>query len=307
MASLEMWIFFSIGIIFASLAIDKCATSDCGTISIKRASLILSLWVCLALIFGMGIYYYIGSKKALKFLMGYSMELLLSVDNVLLFIVIFRNLSIPNKQQYNILFVGILAAIIMRLLIIVLLTKAIAAFHWVSYLLAVLLIFTGIKMWPSKQRRSDKKEVKNNRLINFLSRIMPISDKLDGNKLMIREGGKLYCTRIAIAIILIMQTDLLFAMDSIPAIIAITKDNFIIFSSNLFALLGLRSLFFVVHHITRRIAFLNYALSLLLIFMGAKIGMKIAGISIPIGVMAITTILIVFVSYLIWKDEKVEH
>ena len=235
--------------------------------SMKEALGWTVVWVCLAILFGLFIWYERGSNKALEFYTGYVVEEALSVDNVFVFIVIFSFFSVPKHAQHKVLFWGILGAIIFRATFIVAGAALISQFHWILYLLGAFLVFTAIKLAVQKETEVHPE---HNPLIRFARKILPVTKDYEGEKFLVRQKGKRYMTPLLLVLLMIESTDIAFATDSIPAIFAITQDTFIIYTSNIFAILGLRSLYFVVAGFMKQFKYLKYGLSLVLGFIGIK-------------------------------------
>ncbi|OGQ56100.1 MAG: tellurium resistance protein TerC [Deltaproteobacteria bacterium RIFCSPLOWO2_02_FULL_53_8] len=237
-------------------------------VKVKEALAWSGVWVCLALLFNLGIYFWRGQEIAVQFFTGYVIEKSLSIDNIFVFLQVFAYFSVPAKYQHKILFWGVLGAIIMRAIFIGAGVALITQFHWVIYVFGAFLIFTGAKMVFSK----DKEEVhpEKNLLIKLLRRLMPISNNYDDGRFFVRKDGVLMATSLMVVLMVIETTDVIFAVDSIPAILAITTDSFIVFSSNLFAIMGLRSLFFALAGVIKRFHYIHYGLAAILAFVGAK-------------------------------------
>lgn len=236
-------------------------------VSIKAALTWTAVWITIAMVFNTGIYYFLGKEKALEFLTGYVIEKSLSIDNIFVFIMVFGYFNIPPKYQHKILFYGILGALVMRAIFIFAGVALITKFHWIIYIFGAFLIFTGIKMLVQDE---EQLEPDKNPLVRLFKKIMPVTEKLHDANFFVRIANKNYATPLFIVLLLIEFTDLIFAVDSIPAILAITKDPFIVFTSNVFAILGLRSLYFALAGITKYFRFLKYGLSLVLVFVGVK-------------------------------------
>lgn len=236
-------------------------------ISIKAALGWSLVWISIALLFNAGIYYFLGKQKALEFLTGYVIEKSLSIDNIFVFIMVFGYFNIPSKYQHKVLFWGILGALFMRAIFIFAGVALITKFHWIIYIFGAFLIFTGIKMLiqDDKPLEPDK-----NSLVRLFKKFMPVTNELQAENFFVRIANKNHATPLFIVLLLIEFTDLIFAVDSIPAVLAITNNTFIVFTSNVFAILGLRSLYFALAGITQYFRFLKYGLSLILVFVGVK-------------------------------------
>lgn len=236
-------------------------------VSLKEALTWTFVWVLLALSFNAIIYYWRGSQQALEFFTGYLIEKALSVDNIFVFIMIFTYFQIPSKYQHKILFWGILGALIMRVIFIFAGVALIEKFHFTIYIFGALLIYTGIKMF---NHNNAKIEPDKNPVIRFFKKFMPVTHQLHEDKFFVRIDGTRFATPLFLVLILIETTDLIFAVDSIPAILAITQDQFIVYTSNVFAILGLRSLYFALAGVVHRFWLLSYGLAVVLVFVGIK-------------------------------------
>jgi tellurite resistance protein TerC len=233
----------------------------------------------LALLFNLGVYYWRGAETALEFFTGYLIEKSLSVDNIFVFILIFSYFSVPAQYQHKVLFWGIIGALIMRAILIAVGATLIAKFHWIIYVFGGFLIFTGVKM--ALQKNTDIHPEKNP-LVKLFKRFMPVTNEYRGEKFFIKEKGRRFATPLFIVLLIVEATDLVFAVDSIPAIFAITKDPFIVYTSNVFAILGLRSLYFALAGIMGYFHYLKIGLAMVLVFVGAKM-MLVDIYKIPIG------------------------
>jgi tellurite resistance protein TerC len=236
-------------------------------VSVKEALTWTFVWVFLAMVFNAIILYWKGQQQALEFFTGYLVEKALSIDNIFVFIMIFTYFQIPSKYQHKVLFWGILGALIMRVIFIFAGVALIEKFHFTIYLFGALLIYTGYKMFYHNNATI---EPDKNPAIKFFKRFMPVTPGLHGDKFFVKLSGKQFATPLFLVLILIETTDLIFAVDSIPAILAITQDQFIVYTSNVFAILGLRSLYFALAGVVHRFWLLSYGLAVVLIFVGIK-------------------------------------
>ncbi len=225
------------------------------------------VWVSLALAFNVLVYFWHGKTAALEFLAGYVVELSLSVDNVFVFILIFTYFRVPPAYHHRVLFWGILGAVVMRAIFIFAGIAILERFHWVIYVFGAFLVYTGIKMAIPK-----KEEIHpdNNPVIRIFRRIFPVTPGYREERFFVRENGRLFATPLAVVLLVVESTDLVFATDSIPAILAITHDAFIVFTSNIFAILGLRSFYFALSGVMQMFRFLSYGLAAVLVFIGVK-------------------------------------
>lgn len=236
-------------------------------VSIKEALTWTSVWVILALAFNVILYYWKGQQQALEFFTGYLVEKALSVDNIFVFIMIFTFFQIPARNQHKVLFWGIIGALVMRVIFIFAGVALIEKFHFTIYIFGLLLLYTGYKMFFHNNVKIDPDK---NPAIKFFKRIFPVTPNLHNDSFFVKIEGKRYATPLFLVLILIETTDLIFAVDSIPAILAITQDQFIVYTSNVFAILGLRSLYFALVGVVSRFWLLSYALAIVLVFVGVK-------------------------------------
>jgi tellurite resistance protein TerC len=267
------WIGFHI-LIFAMLAIDLGVFHrKSHAVAIKESLIWSAVWISLALLFNLGIYFLMGKVQALEFLTGYLIEKSLSVDNIFVFVLIFAYFNIEQKYQHKILFWGIIGALIMRIGLILLGVELMNRFHWVIYVFGAILIITGLKMALQGEKKINPEK---NLILRLLKRLIPISQSDSGNRFFVRVNGKLMATSLFAVLIIIETTDLIFALDSIPAILAITNNTFIVYTSNVMAILGLRALYFALAGVIHKFHYLSYGLSAILIFVGVK--MSLTGI-----------------------------
>lgn len=271
-----LWIIFSL-VIGVSLAIDLGVFSrfrrkkDQPLHEIPPLKLALAwtiVWISLAGVFAGIVYWSMGEDKLVEFVTGYALEKSLSVDNMFVFLLIFTSLNIPHKFQHRVLSMGILGAIALRIPLILGGIALLESFHWMIYLFGAFLIFTALRMLV--QRKEKKIEVEKNIAVRALQKFMPIEYEVKNTSFFLRKDGILYATPLVVALVIIEFTDLLFALDSIPAILAITTDSFIVITSNIFAILGLRSLYFLLAGMMEKFYYLKPGLIAILLFIGAK-------------------------------------
>jgi len=263
--------------------------------SMKEALGWTFFWVSLALSFCLLLYFTHGSQKALEFLAGYIVEEALSIDNVFVFIVIFTYFAVPRDVQHKVLFWGILGAIIFRATFIIAGAALVAKFHWILYLLGIFLIFTAIKLIIQGEAEVHPE---HNPLVKFARKYLPVTESYVGQKFFVKRNNKLYATPLFIVLLMIESTDIAFATDSIPAIFAITQDTFIIYTSNICAILGLRALYFVIAGFMKQFRYLRYGLSAVLCFIGIKMLIEPI-LHIPIIVSLLTIFCIISTSIII--------
>lgn len=264
----SFWILFHL-FVFVMLALDLGVFHrKSHIVSMKEALGWTVVWVALALTFNVWVYFEFGKQFAVEFLTGYLVEKSLSVDNIFVFTMIFAALKIPQLYQHKILFWGVLTALILRAIMIFAGVKLIENFHWTIYLFGGLLIVTALKML--KDSETKELHVEKSLPLRMLGWIMPVTNRTDEEKFIIKENGKWVATPMLAALILVESSDVVFAVDSIPAILAISKEPFIIYTSNIFAIMGLRSLYFVLADLAGRFVHLKYGLSAVLLFVGGK-------------------------------------
>jgi tellurite resistance protein TerC len=299
------WIGFNI-FVLSMLALDLGVFNrKSHVVSVKEALTWSGVWICLALVFNSLIYYWFGEHKAVEFLTGYVIEKALSVDNIFVFVLVFKYFQIPSIYQHKVLFWGIIGALLMRVIFIFAGVALIEKFHWTIYLFGVFLIYTGYKMFSEKDK---KMEPEKNPIIKFFRKILPVTNQLEGGKFFVTQNGKTYATPLFLVLILIEASDLIFAVDSIPAILAITQDQFIVYTSNVFAILGLRSLYFALAHVIHRFIYLSTGLAVILIFVGLKMVMiDIFHVPTFISLIVIGLIITISIIYSLIKTTKTDE
>jgi tellurite resistance protein TerC len=275
-ATAPMWAGF-VAFVLLMLALDLWVFggNKAHKVSVKEAGAWSLGWFSLALLFNGGLWWYLKStvgaeiaeQKSLEFLSGYLIEKALSVDNVFIFLLIFTAFGVKPEYQRRVLIYGVLGAIVMRAVMILAGAWVVSEFTWVLYVFGAFLLFTGLKMLKAVD---DEPDVKNNPVLRWARKALPVSEDDHGEKFLVMKNGKRYVTTLMLVLILIEVTDLIFAVDSIPAIFAITSDPFIVFTSNMFAILGLRALYFLLADVADRFHLLKYGLALVLCFIGAK-------------------------------------
>jgi tellurite resistance protein TerC len=269
-----LWCVF-IGIVAALLSFDLGVLhKDDHEISVKESLLLSMGYISVALVFGAWVWWYLGAQSGMEYMTGFLIEKSLSMDNVFVIALIFTYFAIPRQYQHRVLFWGILGVIVLRALMIGLGAALVTQFSWILYLFGAFLVFTGIKMWIIADHVPD---IGNNPLLKFLRKHMRVTPALQGNAFFVKQAdpvtGKAvrWATPLFLALCLVEFVDLVFAVDSVPAIFAITTDPFIVYTSNIFAILGLRALYFALAAMIHRFKYLKYALALVLVFIGAKI------------------------------------
>jgi tellurite resistance protein TerC len=261
------WIGFHV-FIFVMLALDLGVFHrKSHTVSMREALSWSAIWVTLAMVFNVGVYFLKGHDSAIEFLAGYLLEQSLSVDNLFVFLLVFSYFKVPADYQHKVLFWGIMGALIMRALFIGIGTVLIEQFHWILYIFGAFLVVTGIRMALDK---GDEMNPEDNFLVKAFRKFFPVTDKYDGSNFFTMENGRRHATLLFVVLLIVEATDILFAVDSIPAVFAVTQDPFIVYTSNIFAILGLRSLYFALAGIMNLFHYLKFGLSIILSFIGVK-------------------------------------
>lgn len=298
------WIFFNLFVI-AMMAIDLgIFHRRSHTVGVKESLKWTAVWIGLALIFCAGVYWVRGPHKALEFLTGYLIEESLSVDNLFVFLVIFNYFCVPHEYQHKILFWGIIGVLILRAFFVIVGIALIHQFHWMIYAFGALLMFTAIRLAMEKDK---KMECHQNPMVKFFKRVMPVLDNFEGDKFFVKKNGKWFATPLVLVLIVVETTDVIFAVDSIPAVFAVSLDPFIVYTSNVFAVLGLRSLYFALSGLMQKFYHLHYGLAFILLFVGTK--MLISGffkipIAIALGVIVLALAVSVALSLVFPASEK---
>lgn len=299
---LLLWVVFNIFVI-AMLVLDLGVFHRRShEIRIREALLWSAFWIALALLFNVGIYFWRGSVAALEFLTGYLLEKSLSVDNIFVFLMIFTYFRVPYQYQYKVLFWGILGALVMRAGFILLGVTLIQRFHWVIYIMGGFLILTGIKM---AMQKDEEIHPERNPVLRLVRRFVSVTENYEGNRFFVKRQGARYATPLFVVVLVVETTDVIFAVDSIPAILAITLDPFIVYTSNVFAILGLRALYFALAGVMRLFHYLPYGLSFILVFVGVKM-LLVDLYKIPIG-LALGTVAVILtlsvVASILWPPK----
>jgi tellurite resistance protein TerC len=304
-APLWLWLVF-VAIVLVALFVDFVVLKKQGAheVGVKEALNWSIVWVALSLAFN-GLFWWavhettgsssVATEKSLEFLTGYLIEKSLAVDNIFVFLMIFTYFAVPAAYQKRVLMIGIIGAIVLRTVMILVGGWLLAHFHWVLYVFGAFLILTGIKMWWAAGKEPDLSE---NPALRLLRRIMPVSSSYDGEKFFTIENGKRIATPLFMVICLVGLTDVIFAVDSIPAIFAITSDPFIVLTSNVFAILGLRAMFFLLQAVASKFHLLNYGLAVVLVFIGTKMVLidiykipVVVSLLVVVAILAVTMVL----------------
>jgi len=262
-----LWIGFNV-FVLAMLALDLGVFHrKAHVVSVKESITWTVVWVALALLFNAGIWHFSGSQKALEFFTGYVIEKSLSVDNVFVFAMLFSYFAVPQLYQHKVLFWGVLGALVMRAAMIALGAALIAKFSWIIYVFGAFLILTGIKM---VLKREEEIHPERNPVVRWFKKLVPVTSDYRGDRFFVVENGLRHATPLFVVLLLVEFSDLIFAVDSIPAIFAVTTDPFIVYTSNVFAILGLRSLYFALAGVINKFHFLKIGLGVVLSFVGVK-------------------------------------
>jgi tellurite resistance protein TerC len=280
LGSWPLWLGF-LAFVAAMLALDLGVFHrKAHVVSLREAAAWSAVWIGLAGVFALGVFHLYGAQRGLEFTTGYLIEKALSVDNIFVIAILFGAFGVPAHQQHRVLFWGILGALAMRAVFILTGTALIARFHWTIYVLGVFLVITGVKMLLA---RGEQGHPEDNALVRLARRVLPIAPGQDSAHFFIRVDGRWKVTSLFLALVAVEFTDLIFAVDSIPAVLAVSGDPFIVFTSNIFAILGLRSLYFLLAGVVHKFRYLKVGLALVLVFVGVK--MTIVDVfKIPVGV-----------------------
>lgn len=299
MANTWLWIGFNVFVLLM-LALDLGVFHRKEhKVTFKEAISWSVVWVTLALIFNGWIYYDQGKDKALEFLTGYLIEKSLSVDNIFVFVLLFSFFKVPEQYRHRVLFWGVLGALLMRASFIAAGAVLIEKFHWIIYVFGAFLVFTGYKMLNKK---TEDMHPEDNPLVRWFVKKGKVTSDYHGKNFFVRINGQKLATPLFLCLLSVEFTDLIFAVDSIPAIFAITKDPFIVYTSNVFAILGLRSLYFALEGIITRFPYLRYGLALILIFIGLKM-LAVDIYKIPV-VASLAVIAVILLTSIFWKGKK---
>jgi tellurite resistance protein TerC len=297
------WVGF-IAFVLAMLALDLGVFhKKAHEVHPREASIWVAVWVSLALVFALGLWHFKGSDPALKFLTGYVIEESLSVDNLFVMVVIFEYFAVPAICQHRVLFYGILGALFMRGLFIGVGALLLSRFDWILYVFGAMLVVTGIRMMFKHDEEFDGD---NNRIVRAVRTLVPMTSHYDGKRFFVIESGRRLATPLLLVLILVEFTDLIFAIDSIPAIFGITRDPFIVFTSNIFAILGLRSMYFLLAAVVEKFYLLKYGLAIILSFIGTKMLIEHwfhMDILLSLGVV-VGTLTLSIVASLVWPQRE---
>lgn len=310
--SIWLWIGFNI-FVLVMLALDLGVFHrKSHAVSMKEALTWSIVWITLSLLFNLVIYLfwdkmvpnssYSNGEAALAFLTGYLIEKSLSVDNIFVFILIFSYFAVPDRYQHRVLFWGILGALIMRGTLILIGAALLEAFHWIIYVFGAFLIYTGIRM---ARHQDEELKPDENPIVRFFRRFVPVTENFEGDKFFIRRAGKLFATPLFLVLLVVESTDLVFAVDSIPAIFAVTRDPFIVYTSNVCAILGLRALYFLLANVMHQFQYLKLGLSVVLTFIGIKMTIiDLYHIPVAVSLAVVASVLTISILASLWKTRR---
>ena len=275
--SLWVWVALLVGIL-AMLAVDLFMHRDAHVIGVREAAVWSGIWVVVAIGVGAAIWWYYGSEFGMQYFAGYLIEKSLAVDNVFVWAMIFSYFAVPREYQHRVLFYGVVGALVFRAIFIAAGSVLIATFAWILYVFGAFLILTGIKMLVQRNEHIDPSKSKT---LKLFRRFVPTTDTYEGQKFLTRRNGVLMATPLLAVLVLVEVTDIIFAVDSIPAIFAVTQEPFLVFASNALAILGLRAMYFLLADLMHRFVYLKLGLSLVLIWVGIKMIISHAFVKIP--------------------------
>ena len=295
-----LWIGFALFILFM-LSLDLgLFNRRAHAIKYREAAIWSAVWIGLASIFAAIVFYYQGTSRGLEFVTGYLIELSLSVDNLFVFLLIFSYFKVPSKYQHRVLFWGVLGALVMRLTMIFIGATLINRFHWIIYIFGAFLVYTGIKMFT---QQDNDFQPEDNALVRFVTRVVPMTRTYEDKNFFTKVNGKRMGTLLLLVLLIVEVADLVFAVDSIPAIFAITTNAFIVYTSNVFAILGLRSMYFLIAGVVEKFHYLKIGLAIVLTFIGAKMLIVAVHIVIPIWISLVFVAVVLLssvVASLVW-------
>ena len=307
-----LWIGFNL-FVLVMLALDLGVFHrQAHAISTKEAAIWSVVWISLALMFNVGLYWvwdviapasaYSNSEAALAFFTGYLIEKSLSVDNIFVFVLIFTFFAVPAAYQHRVLFWGIIGALLMRGALILVGAALLKEFHWIIYVFGAFLVFTGIKM---AFHNHEEVHLDHNPLVKLIRRLLPVTENYEGDKFFLVRAGTLMATPLFLVLVIVESTDLVFAVDSIPAIFAVTDDPFIVYTSNVFAILGLRSLYFLLASVIDKFYYLKFGLAVVLVLVGLKMVLvDIYKIPVELSLSAVVLVLSLAVMASLWRNRQ---
>jgi tellurite resistance protein TerC len=307
MQSTSFWLWTGFNLfVLAMLALDLGVFHrKAHAVSLREATTWSAVWISLALLFNAGIWYFSGPEAGVQFLTGYLIEKSLSVDNIFVIALIFSYFAVPAIHQHRVLFWGILGALVMRAVFILAGAALLDAFHWIIYVFGAFLIITGVKM---ALVRDTEIHPEKNPVLRLVRRLVPVTQDYRAGHFFVREAGRLWATPLFLVLVLVETTDLIFAVDSIPAIFAVTTDPFLVYSSNIFAILGLRSLYFLLAGVMGKFVYLKLGLSSILVFVGTKMAiMDLYKIPSFVSLLVVAALLALAITASLWKARRQER
>jgi tellurite resistance protein TerC len=286
---LWVWLVF-VGIVLALLFLDLFVLHrNAREVPFKEALWLSAFWIAVSLAFGGFVWYLAGPEGAEAYLTAYLLEKSLSLDNVFVFSVIFTSFAVPERDRYHVLFYGVIGAIVFRAIFVLAGTALLSAFSWLVFVFGAFLIFTG---WRMLRRGDEQTDYRNNRVLRLMRRFIPITEEYHGDDFFVKRAGKRCATPLLAALVVVETSDILFAVDSVPAVLSVTQTAFVAYSSVVFAVLGLRALYFALEGLVDRFVYLHYGLAVILVFVGAKFVAQGFGLHIPI----LTSLLVIAVA-----------
>lgn len=311
--SIEWWIGFGVFVVLMLLLDLFILHKEDKEVKLKEALLWSGFWILLALLFAVGVYFFLGHGKALDFITAYLLEKSLSVDNLFVFIMVFGFFNVEARYQHKVLAWGIVGALVMRLIFILSGVALLHQFSWMMYVFGAFLIYTGIKMLFGHESENKEFDPNKNAAIRWFKKVFPVTEERHGSDFFLKRGAMYYATPLFVCLLFIELSDLVFAIDSIPAVLAVSSDPFIVYTSNIFAILGLRSLYFALSGVMKYFVYLKYALAAILSFVGVKMcfneWMKQAGSDLHIGNIAslliiISLLAVSILASVLWGNRK---
>lgn len=304
----DLWIWFALlGVVLAMLVVDLFMHRDAHIISVKEAAIWSLIWVAVATVVGGLIWWYFGSEFGLQYFAGYLIEKSLAVDNVFVWAMIFSYFAVPRQYQHRVLFYGVLGALVFRAIFIAAGSALIASAAWVLYIFGAFLIITGVKMMAQRNQHFD---VSGSKTLKLFRRFIRTTDEYEGQKFLTRKNGVLFATPLLAVLVLVEVTDIIFAVDSIPAIFAITQEPFLVFASNALAILGLRAMYFLLADLMHRFIYLKVGLSMVLIWVGIKMIIGHAFFKIPtaisLGIVVVLIATSIVASLMVTRNQEGE-
>jgi len=276
------WLVF-VGIVLALLFLDLFVLHrNAREVPFKEALWLSGFWIAISLAFGGFVWFLAGVGGAEAYLAAYLLEKSLSVDNVFVFSVIFTSFAVPERDRYHVLFYGVIGAIVFRAIFVLVGAALLAAFAWLVFVFGAFLIFTGLRMLRRASAEGEQTDYQNNRILRFFRRFIPITEEYHGDNFFVKRDGKRCATPLLAALVVIETSDIIFAVDSVPAVLSVTQTAFVAYSSIVFAVLGLRALYFALEGLVDRFVYLHYGLAAILVFVGAKFVAQGFGLHLPI-------------------------